>query len=424
MDLTIINTVWRPVYGELIQGLRLLTPEWANLKKLKNFRQLSPRAINWPVDLQFGGGIAATADGGSLARAESNAPVEATDTWRHFVGRFEIGYDELVDEGDSKFVKQEIEKQVRYQAMDKLRSFRRAVAIMFYGQSSGVLFNVQSVDDGADTIVLQDLYGVSGLAVPSRLRDYFTVGKDTIAILDTGSADAEITGSRKKVTSINDSLNTIGATGIDLSTVVITDKIVLANQVITGDSITDHDIWMHGLLDITRAASLHGLAEASYPDWVAGVDESSYGTVRGGNLYRFFEDINMRSNYPVQWAYTTVGAIAEMGASELDQRRYGSEDNTMRMGFKSLNVMGVSVQARPYVPSGYLFIGSNGALRKLSPDEGSPTPKNVVETGEKAGSFQQYTDRLGFYKDQIFRAQLTAVQRLGLGVVSGVTEAS
>jgi hypothetical protein len=113
-----------------------------------------------------------------------------------------------------------------------------------------------------------------------------------------------------------------------------------------------------------------------------------------------------------------------MGASELDQRRYGSEDNTMRMGFKSLNVMGVSVQARPYVPGGYMFIGSNGALRKLSPDEGSPTPKNVVDSGEKAGSFQQYTNRLGFYKDQIFRAQLTAVQRLGLGVVSGITEAS
>ncbi len=56
MDLTVINNVWRPVYGELIQGLRLLTPEWANLKQLKNFRQLSPRAINWPVDLAFGGG--------------------------------------------------------------------------------------------------------------------------------------------------------------------------------------------------------------------------------------------------------------------------------------------------------------------------------------------------------------------------------
>ncbi|KKL05133.1 hypothetical protein LCGC14_2609090, partial [marine sediment metagenome] len=142
MDLTVINNVWRPVYGELIQGLRLLTPEWANLKQLKNFKQLSPRSINWPVDLQFGGGIAATADGGSLARAVSNQPIEATDTWKHFVGRFEIGFDALEDGGTSKFVKQEIKKQVRYQAADKLRSFRRAVAMMFYGHNTGVLFHV------------------------------------------------------------------------------------------------------------------------------------------------------------------------------------------------------------------------------------------------------------------------------------------
>jgi hypothetical protein len=422
MDLTIINTVWRPVYGELVQGLRLLTPEWANLKQLKNFRQLSPRAINWPVDLQFGGGIAATTDGGSLARAVSNAPVEATDTWKHFTGRFEIGYDELVDEGDSKFVKQEIEKQVRYQAADKLRAFRRAVAMMFYGHSTGVLFIVTSANDGADSIVVEDFYGDNGVALPSRLRDYITPGLDYIAIHDTSGADAELV--RALVTSVDDATSTLQlAIPTDLSGVAAGDKVVLANQVLTADADTDLDGWMNGLLDVTRAASLHGITSAAQPDWVAGVDESAYGAVRGGDLYRFFEDINQRSSFPVEWAYTTIGAIAEMGASELDQRRYGSDDNTMRLGFRSLNVMGVSVQARPYVPAGHLFIGSNGALRKLSPDEGSPDPMNVVESGEKAGSFQQYTDRLGFYKDQVFRAQITAVQRLGLGVVDGVTEA-
>jgi hypothetical protein len=423
MDLTIINTVWRPVYGELVEGLRLLTPEWANLKNLKNFRQLSPRAINWPVDLQFGGGIAATEDGGSLARAVSNSPVEATDTWKHFTGRFEIGYDELVDEGDSKFVKQEIEKQVRYQAADKLRSFRRAVAMMFYGHNTGVLGLVSAVNDGADTITLNSFYGDSGVAMPARLRDYFTPGLDKVAIHDASAADVELV--RATVVSINESTDTLTLTsGTDLSGVEVGDKVVLANQVITGDAQTDLDLWMNGLLDLTRSATVHGLAASSYPDWVAGVNESSFGTVRGGNLYTFFEDINQRSSYPVQWAYTTIGAIAEMGASELDQRRYGSDDDTMRMGFKSLNVMGVSVQSRPYVPAGHLFIGSNGALRKLSPDEASPTPTNVVEIGNKAGSFQQYTNRLGFYKDQVFRAQLTVVQRLGLGIVSGVTEAS
>ena len=421
MDLTVINNVWRPVYGELIQGLRLLTPEWANLKQLKNFRQLSPRAINWPVDLQFGGGIAATVDGGSLARAVSNQPVEATDTWKHFVGRFEIGFDSLEDGGASKFVKQEIKKQVRYQAADKLRSFRRAVSAMFYGHNTGIIFLISSANDGADTVVLKDFYGVAGLAVPVRIRDYITPGLDTIAILDTSAADAELV--RVVVSSIAEATDTLSLpAATDLSAVVAGDKVVLANQVITDEG-SDLDRWMNGLLDLTRNDTVHGIASSSQPDWVAGVDIATQGDLRGADLYTIFEDLNQRSSFQIEWAYTTIGVIADMGASELDQRRYGSDDQTMRLGFRNLNVMGVSVQSRPYVPSGYMFVGSNSALRKLSPDEGAPETENVVDTGEKAGSFQQYSNRLGFYKDQIFRAQLTVVQRLGLGVVSGITEA-
>ena len=50
--------------------------------------------------------------------------------------------------------------------------------------------------------------------------------------------------------------------------------------------------------------------------------------------------------------------------------------------------------------------------------------RDVVEMGNRAGGFMQYQDRLGFYKDQVIRAQMAAVSRLGLGVVSGITENS
>lgn len=419
MDLTVINEVWRPVYGELVQGLRLLTPEWANLKKLSNFSQLSPRAINWPVDLRFGGGVSATEDGGSLARALSNSPVEASDTWKHFVGRFELGFDELDAEGASKFARQEIEKQVRYQAADKLKAFRRAVAMMFYGKNTGVLFHVASVS-GQD-VTVDNFYGVTGLSVPDRIRDYIQPGIDYIAIHDTSNSDAEL--ARGQVTSIDESTDTLTIeSGVDLSSVADGDKVVLANQVITDEG-SDLDRWINGLLTLTRDTTVHGISSDDEPDWAAGVDESGHGALSGKDLYGWFEDINQRSDHPVEWAYSTVGAIAEAGGNQLDQRRYDASEDTMRMGFQTLNVMGVEVMGRPYVPSGHLFIGSNSALRKLSPDEGSPTPENVVDNAEKGDGFQQYDDRLGFYKDQIFRAQLTVVSRLGLGVVDGINEA-
>ena len=196
---------------------------------------------------------------------------------------------------------------------------------------------------------------------------------------------------------------------------------MLANQILSG-SADDLNLGLNGLLHLTRGTTVHGLAGATYLDWVAGVNESSYGSALGGaDLYQWFEEIEQRSGHPVKWGYTTVRAIAAAGGAELDQRRYGADEDTMRLGFKKLNVMGVQVEGRPYCPPGHLFLGSPTAVKKIAPDE---DVRDVVEMGNRAGGFMQYQDRLGFYRDQIIRAQMVAVSRLGLGVVSGITENS
>lgn len=414
MNLTTINTVWRPVYGDLVRAIALLTPEWSDLKELTNFDQLSPRAINWPVELDHGGGIAATENGGSLARATSTAPDEATDTWRYFTGRFEVGFDELLAENAGQFSEQQIEKQLRFQAGQKLRAFRKAFAINFYGHSTGVLFLV----DGAPsaTVTLDSLYGESGL-FPDRIRDYIQAGEDTVALVNP-SNDAE--RGRALVTAIDEAAQTLTLDsdpgGSD------NDYVVLANQVITSEG-NDLDRWMNGFLDIFRGTSLHNISSDDQPDWAPAVDETSYGAALSGkDAYEWFEEISQRSGHDVEWGYTTNGVIAEAGGAELDQRRYSPDDETMKVGFNRLNLMGVILEGRPYVPGGHLFLGSNSVLRKLSPDE-STEPMNVVTQGDRAGSFQQYQDRLGFYKDQVIRSNLVCINRLGLGVVDGITEA-
>lgn len=422
MDITIINEIWRPVYGKLVRGLALLTPEWSRLKQLSNFSQLSPRAINWPVELVHGGGIAYTTDGGSTARAQSNEPVEATDTWRHMVGRFEVSFDAMEGENASRFTRQQIEKQVRYQAADKLRSFKRAVAINFYGHDTGHLFLAEgtaSNPSGTQTKVrLKDLYGETGVTF-DQIRRYLTVNKDYVNV-HAGTAST-VRGGGKLIAIDEANRDITLATASDISGAVTAgDAIVLNNQVQSGAA-DDQDLWMHGLLDLTRAASVHGIATANQPDWRAAVNETAHGNLSGSDLYMWFEEIEQNSDHAPQWAYTTTAVIAAAGGPELDQRRYGADDDTMRLGFKKLNVMGVMAEGRPYTPSGFLFMGSNSALRKLSPDE---DVRDVIDMGDKAGSFKQYENQLGFYKDQVFRAQLTVVSRLGLGVASGVTEAS
>lgn len=429
MDLTTINTIWRPVYGSLQKGIRLLLPEWQNLKKVTNFRQLSPRAINWPVELVNGGGIVFTQDGGSTAKATSNEPPEATDSWIHMAGRFEIGYDALTMT-DGKVRQQMIEKQLGYQAADKLRSLRRAVAVGFYGFPDATLFLAEgTVSNPSGTITrvrVKDLYGVTGL-VPSALRDYMTVGKDVVSVHD--GATTTIAGSGNLV-AINESTLDIDLDGIDAyfgvtPGVSAGDPIVLHNHALSATApggaseASDYNLGLNGLLHLMTSTTVHNISSANYPDWDVGYSNATTTDLLGTLLYKAFEEIEQASDHRPQWVWTTTGAIAKGGGNELDQRRYGADEDTMRLGFRKLNIMGVIAEGRPYCPSGYAFIGSNTALNRIAPDE---DVKDLISSGDRSGGFKQYENTLGFYKDIVFRTQLAVRSRKGLGYFSDVNE--
>jgi len=433
MDTTTIDAYWAPIYNELVKGVRQLTPEYANLKQLRSFGRLSPRSINWAIELVNGGGMAWTGDGESTARATSNEPPEATDTWSYLTGRFEVSFDPLVDggPGGSKSNAAKLGSgQLANQVADKLRSFRRAIATGFYGYPDAILLhatgaNISNPTGSQTAFGVDSLYGggpdlTGALPAGFRIRDYVTANKDTLAVhvAETGTergAGQIIAGG---IDEAGDVITVDSGTYFG-GAIAANDAVVLKNQVLAGAT-SDLNKGINGLLHLTRSASVHGVPSLNYDDWTAGVDESAYNAALGGaDLYEFFETISQRSDHDVQWGYTTVGVIAAAGGAELDQRRYGSDDDTMRLGFKKLNVMGVMVEGRPYVPSGHLFMGSNTALKKIAPDE---DVKDVVTNGDRSGSFKQYPDRLGFYRDQIMRTQIVAVSRLGLGVVSGITE--
>ena len=416
MDLRQINTLWRPFYGMLQKGVNLLIPEWERLGRLQGHRQLSMRSINWPVELTHGGGVVFTEDGGSVARASSNEPVEATDTWRHIAKRFEVSYDVITLENDSKVSDQQIEKQLRYQAADALRSIKRMVSIHFYGFPDAVLFEAGGAGSGATALPVENLYGQDGVE-PRFIRDYITAGKDRVAIVDP--SDGTISHS-SLVTAINETTGVL--TLEDSGTWDATDVVVLYNHAIEGEG-TDFGRGINGLLHLTRGQIVHNIDRDEHPDWAAAVDISDYDAVLNGkDMFRWFQDIEQRSDHAPQWMYTTTDIIAEGGGSQLDQRRYDASDNSMKLGFDRLVAMGVTLEGRPYTPAGHLFIGSNTALRKIAPDD---KPKDVVTSGDRSQgghSFKQYENRLGFYNDMAFRINPTVVSRLGLGVVSEVKD--
>ena len=206
------------------------------------------------------------------------------------------------------------------------------------------------------------------------------------------------------------------------------DEIVLHNHVLSSvapggaSEAGDFNLGMNGLLHMMTATTVHNISSGNYPDWDVGYEDTNLAAaLSGAKLYRAFEDIEQASDHRPQWVWTTTGVIAAAGGSELDQRRYTSDDDTMRLGFRKLNVMGVQAEGRPYCPAGHAFIGSNTALRRIAPDEDI---KDLVTGGDRADGFKQYENTLGFYKDLVLRTQLAVVSRKGLGYFAGVTETS
>lgn len=424
-----IKTIWAPIYNKLERGFEIITDEWGKLKRLKKFTRLSMRSVNWPVKLALGGGIALTVTGGSVARAASNVPVEATDTWKHYVGRFDVDFDTADAENDSAFVSAQIEKQLRYQAADKMEAFHRAISIGFYGYPSATLFLVRGAPtNGGLNVKIDSLYGVDGLMPDGEfcyIRDYITPGKDMVAGINPAPMGGAERG-RQLVASIVE--GAAGAAELRFTTAIANladnDVIVLANQKKSGAGFgTDYNRGMNGLLHLTRANVVHNINGTTYPDWTAGVNLTLAGdnaarTLDGDMAYRWCQRIKARSKHKVSYVYTTAKVIAQAGAAELDQREYRSTEDTMRLGFEELVLAGgIRCMPMQYCPRGHVFLLADSALKKIAPDE---KIRNVITTGDRMGTFKQYTDELSFYTDKIYRANLAVMSRQGIGVVSNV----
>jgi hypothetical protein len=422
MDTTVINNVWRPLYGELEQAFKLLTPEWALLKRLKGWKQLSERSVNWPVDVKFGGGVHASGDGLSPARALSKTPEEATETWAWFTRRFEVSMAVMTARMDGKMRRQKIKEQLTYQAMDAFDGYRKRLAIAFYGFQDNVLCEIDSAA-GAPTYTLKDRYGRTALPVTT---DVFTPGVDYVAIIDPGGPTER---GRDQVTAVNAATPSI-TLAASVAAAATNDLVVFGNALDTTAGVNDLDAGFPGLLEHAHTTLLHGIDGATFPEWMpSSVTDKSAAALDEGELYQAFVSSNRRSPYKIDLAISTPGVIAAAGGAQLDKRRYSANPGQVYLGFQDLITMGVTVMIGEFCPSGYFFADSTDSMRRFSPDDNpfsvgvsgnTPTFDGSVTSTE----FIYGGTYLGFYADSVFRAGITRRSRRSQVVFYDVLEST
>src|SRR5690606_22237524 len=125
----------------------------------------SLREMSFPVDLHEDRGITTLPEGGREAEPMSVNAEEAFVTFVHFNGRFTVAklarWASQADGGRGQ-----IERQIRFQGLHKVRAMGRVIGDHYYGFSTGVLALVNdpggSLTSGAShTLPLDSVYGSS-----------------------------------------------------------------------------------------------------------------------------------------------------------------------------------------------------------------------------------------------------------------------
>lgn len=406
-----ITELWRPVHGRLVKGIELVTDEFALLSRLMDYTPLSPRQMKHPVDLEYGGGLAYTVDGGTVAHAVNNAPVEATLTYAWLTKRFDVTVGQMDAKTNAKFREARITEQLAYQGKMAVRTFHRGLSVGFYSGLNNVFAKVNDVVS-APTYGLKDHFGLAGVVPPVA---YFVKNKDTVTFIDPGTGLPR--ANRAKVTATDPGASPPTFTlAASITAGAINDLVVLANQ---GDNTgTDYNLGFEGMLDHLAATTLFGISSTVQPAWKPAVYNTNLGAALSGTeLYKAFALAEQLSGYTPNFAFTTIGVVAAAGGAQLDQRRYGSDEDTMRIGFKNITTMGVTPKTSPWIPAKTFIADSTKSLMKLAPD-------SDIKSVEEAGSpWRAYDSRLGFFTDDWFRLGLPRKSRASLIGYLNVTEA-
>lgn len=169
-----------------------------------------------------------------------------------------------------------IEEQVAFQASMAIFSFRRAIGLQTYGQSTGVVAVVKTTNAAGATQILElkNAYNSSTFADGSNtagktyLSALFSVG-DHIALVRAGVIVefASVTAAPSATSGVG----FIDATFTASVTPTVGDQIVFANA--DGDSTlsgTDLNNWPIGFTELLTASSVLGISSATYSKWAAG----------------------------------------------------------------------------------------------------------------------------------------------------------
>ena len=408
-DSNIVN-LWRFVQIGVVEAFGFGVPEWNWLQKLKNFDvDWSTREISMELDLDDDINVASIPEGGKEARPASPTAAKAVLTWILLNKRFTISK-------TAKYISQQqgtrpmLVDQLKWQSKKAVQSIRRRIGDYFYGFSSGTLFHAATSAGASSALVVDDLYGISGLGgTTANRRAVDLVRPSEYLGLDTAGTFDEIV----QVSSIARSTNTITLASAAANIAdgdLVTHAASVENTTAAG---TDVGRALVGVLDQMTTASVHGFSSATNDRWDAALSNSDGGRFTGVKLRKLKQAINNNGGGTLDTVIWTQGVENDVFAQLQAGLRF-SDSFGMEMD-GSPKSKGVKFMTTKRVPDGYVF----GWDSKRSIGKGTLLP----EPGQQAFSDgKELIDDSGFIFSLDYPCFTATKSRANMGFYSGLTE--
>jgi hypothetical protein len=281
---TFTSKVWRKVQGKAVEGIGFQVEEIGWLKEMKKAK-LDPslREVSRPLNINRAGGVASLGEGEHEALPGSPDAEEITATLIHFNKRINISkLIKFVDQGggDTQLI-----ADLKFRAKHASIAMSERIALAVYAPSSAILATTDTDLAGATTeLTLTAGLNQSWITDPAYLVRPFVIGTTAGDKVSALVAGVKQTNARGYVTAKNPTTGTITVTWDGTAPSITTNglQIVFANQM--NDAKHDFNKGFNGWVDLLTAASLHGLATSSVPDWAVASADTTGGRYSGARL--------------------------------------------------------------------------------------------------------------------------------------------
>jgi hypothetical protein len=347
--------------------------------------EVSGRENLIPLDIKRGYGAHMVSDGGYEAVTVTPAMNEGSFTFSELNSRFYIS--RRAKALDQRAREAQIIRQIKYQSKKSMEALARRVGLNFYGHSTGIVCeSTTNATATTQSLTLNDGFGDSTIDTAAYLSGLFEVG-DRIALIRSAALVTNALG----VITANDGAGILtvvfdGSVDADAA-----DNVVFANAV-TDATITasDYNKWQPGLLEITTASTLEGLATSSEPNWAAARNDTAGGRYGRAKLKADRQVIYNAGGGKLTDVVWSNGVENDVEAGEAAGRIYDSSSFDLD---QSVKAKGVTFRTSQLVPPKHVFaFDKSGWGKKLLTDK--PAEDGMLDFG--SAELFKAEDRSGF----------------------------